>query len=84
MSVLLAGILGSVVREVSVGRVTSGSGTRGRGLRSSRKGEPSVCRSPLSASTVTFLRLVVGQQRPGPRPAGRNRLRRRGDGAPFE
>lgn len=61
MSLLPLGILGSVVQEVSVGRVTSGPGTRGRGLLSSRKGEPPLPRALLPASTLTFLRFVVGQ-----------------------
>ncbi|CAK7299696.1 60S ribosomal protein L10a [Vulpes lagopus] len=37
---LLSGILGSVVQEVSVGRVASAPGTRGRGLHSSAKAFP--------------------------------------------
>lgn len=63
MSLLPSGSLGSVVQEVSVGRVTSAPGTRSRGLHSSQKGEPSPPRVPRPASALTFLRFAVRPER---------------------
>lgn len=71
MFLLPSGILGSVVQELSAGRVTSAPGIRGLGLHSSWKGEPSPPRAPLPALTPPFLRFAAGQRRAGRPPRGR-------------